>query len=171
MMASRLSHTEERIVSAYRIVLGIAVISLLSCLYADSQSTPSPASTPARTAALRVGVFDREKLLVAFYHSEFHDRRLAALQAELATATEKGDAAAIQKIEAQGEAMQDLAHRQLAGVATLANVIEPLRLHFADIAKAARVPLIVESPLYREPSVETVDVTANLVELLPPVRR
>jgi len=156
---------------AHRLVLGAAIIGLLSCLYASPTSPQSSVDRPASAATLRIGVIDREKLLVAYYHSQFHDAKIAALQAELKKAKEKGDSDGARKIEARGEALQVLAHRQLAGEATLANVMGPLRLYFAETAKMADVALIVEAPLFRDPRVETVDVTSKLIEKLPPVSR
>jgi hypothetical protein len=151
----------------HRWVLGTAVIGLLSCLYVSPIEHPSPPTKTAPAAALRVGVIDREKLLVAYYHSEVHEKLLASLQADLKRAKDKGDTDAVKQIEARGEALQDLAHRQLAGEATLANVMEPLRAFFPEVAKSAGVALIIEAPLYRDGTVEIVDVTPKLVEKLP----
>jgi hypothetical protein len=157
--------------SMHRFILAFTVAALIAAVYASPSIGESPRDATASTPALRVGVFDREALLVAYYHSQIHDQELGALQADLARAKEKGDAAAMKRIEAQGEAMQDLAHRQLAGEATLTNVLAPLRPHFADVASAMHVAMIIEEPLYRDANVEIVDVTAKLVEELPPVRR
>lgn len=161
----------------HRLVLGTAIIGLLSCLYAApsaSPSAPEKAQAPAAqrpAVTLSVGVIDREKLLIAYYRSQVHEKSLATLQADLKKAKDKGDAEAVKRLEARGEALQDLAHRQLSGEATLANVMEPLRPFFPEVAQSAGVLMIVETPLYRDPKVEVVDVTAKLIEKLPPVGR
>lgn len=147
------------------LALGAAL--LLAVFGTCSTAQDAPAK---EMAAVRVGVFDRTKILVAYYGSEIHDRIMRDLMAKHAAAKGRGDDAEVKRLEAEGAARQDLAHEQLEGKAELVNVIEALRPSFTEVAEAADVSMIVEKPLWiaSAPAVELVDVTEALAARLPP---
>lgn len=124
---------------------------------------------PATT--LRVGTFRRTDLRVAYYRSTMFDEKLEEMREEVKRARAAGDEEKAAALESRGEAMQELAHQQLAGTAALGNVLEPLRASLPEIAAAAGVHIIVEAPLYAHESVETVDVTEGFVARFTPARK
>jgi len=107
---------------------------------------------------------------VAYYTSEIHDRVLRDLEHERDAALAAGDQARAAEIEDRGEALQDLAHRQLAGRANLENVLKPLNHDLPRIAREVNVSKIVEEPESPMPDVRYIDVTPALVKLLPPAK-
>ena len=111
---------------------------------------------------VRVGVFDRTEILVAYYGSAIHDEWLRGLERERDEAVARGDSASATAIEARGAAAQEVAHDQLAGKAGLWNILPHIEPSFADIAREKGLVLLVEAPLFAEPGVELVDVTAEL---------
>ncbi len=119
-------------------------------------------------ATFRVGTFQRKEVLVAFYRSEHWDRQLRAMMAEAKKAKADGDDKKVAELEAKGAGLQAEAHRQLAGQAPLTNVLAHLKKEFGAVARETNVALIVEEPLYRDPSVQVVDVTPLLVKRMPP---
>jgi hypothetical protein len=119
---------------------------------------------------LRVGTFQRTEVLVAFYHSEFWHHELQGMMAEAKKAKADGDQKKVADLEAKGAALQAEAHRQLTGKAPLTNLLDHLKKEFAAVAKEGGVTLIVEEPLFRDPSIEVVDITPLLVKRLPPVK-
>ena len=73
----------------------------------------------------------------------------------------------VKELEAKGAQAQELAHLQLAGKAPLDNIMAHLEKGLPGVAKEAKVPVIVEKPLYQAEGTELVDVTALLTKLLP----
>jgi len=119
-------------------------------------------------ASLRVGTFSRTDLVVAYYRSDVHDQWLKGLGEQRDKAKAAGNADEVQRIETLGGAAQELAHRQLAGEAALSNILESLQEKWPDIARESGVSVIVERPLYHDPSVELVDITKLLVAKFAP---
>ena len=117
---------------------------------------------------VRVGVFRRTDLLVAFYKSAAWDQHLRDLIKQRDAAKAQGDEEEVKEIEQQGAESQEHAHRQLAGKAPLDNIFEHLTARLPAVAGEAGVSVIVEKPLCSTAGVELVDVTELLVDLLPP---
>jgi hypothetical protein len=110
----------------------------------------------AGAQTIRAGVFDQQSVVVAFYRSPQWAEIIKAKTAEL----DKKDA------EAWGSTHQELAHRQLAGDAPIANILEALTPAFPDIARRAGVNLIAPDLVFADPAVRTVDVTDLLLAYL-----
>jgi hypothetical protein len=125
-------------------------------------------STPG--AMTRVGVVDRTALLVAYYGSARHDRALRDLRARHAAAKAAGHEQLAQMLEAQGEAMQERAHRQLTGDADLGNVIRALGDHLAHVAAEQGLDQIVERGRMTPSSAARVDVTTEVAAYFTPAR-
>lgn len=117
---------------------------------------------------VRIGTFQRDKLLVAFYQSENWDKHLREMMVQRNAAKATGDEEKIKKIESEGAASQEIAHKQLAGEANLDNIFAHLKPVLSEIAKKANVQLIVEKPLFNDSTVEVVDVTDLLIEQFHP---
>ena len=75
-------------------------------------------------------------------------------------------APAVQELDARGNAHQETAHQQLTGEAPITNILEALAPGFPEIAKKARVAMIVADLPYADSSVEKVDVTEMLLDWL-----
>jgi len=135
------------------------------------QWVAQPKSHASEESAFRIGTFRRTELLVAYYGSTVHDKAIKKLKENHDRAQSAGDLDKVKELEAQGGASQELAHRQLAGEAPLTNVLEQLKDALPAIAKEASVVVIVEQPLYRDPSVREVDVTPWLVKKFEPARK
>ena len=119
------------------------------------------AQAPAQT--VRVGTFHKASIVVAFYRSPLWAETLKAKMAEMAAAN---DTKKVQELDAWGNAHQETAHQQLAGEAPITNILEALAPGFPEIAKKARVTMIVADLPYADRSVEKVDVTEILLDWL-----
>lgn len=108
-----------------------------------------------------VGVYDRRAVLVAYYRSRHFQSKLDALRAERDAALGRGDAYGAKHAEARGEALQDLAHRQLAGEAPLDNIAQLINRDLPAIAHEAGVARIIARG-GEAPDARTVDVTGLL---------
>lgn len=131
---------------------------------------PKPVETP-KGARARVGTFQRKEVLVSFYGSAIWVRELESLRTELEEAKSQNDSKKVVDIELRGNTLQELAHRQLAGEAALTNILAHLESTLPTVAKEARVQIIVEQPIFRDNSIELVDVTPLLVKQFPPAAK
>ena len=122
------------------------------------------AQAPAQT--VRVGTFHKPSIVVAFYRSPLWAESLKAKMAEMAVAKAANDTKKVQELDAWGNAHQETAHQQLAGEAPITNILEALAPGLPEIAKKARVAMIVADLPYADSSVETVDVTDMLLDWL-----
>jgi hypothetical protein len=120
---------------------------------------------PAVAQSDRVGTFDPQSIVIAFYRSPQYAAVLREHIAARDSAKRAGDTTRVRELEAWGAAQQDTAHQQLAGVARLTNIVEALRPAFAAIQRSANVREIVAAPAAK-PGVTTVDVTPQLLDWL-----
>lgn len=126
-------------------------------------------STP-RTAE-RIGTVDRTDLLIAYYASAEWDAVLKEMRAERDEAEAAGDEARAEELNAKGQALQDVAHRQLAGRAPLTNILDSLDDVLPDVARRAGVEIIVEEGTWPNEDAQFVDVTEMLLEYIEPAKR
>lgn len=122
------------------------------------------AQTPQST--VRVGTFHQPSVVTAFYRSPLWTDQIKQKMAERETARSANDTKRVQELEAWGARHQELAHRQLAGEASIANILDNLAGAIPEIARKARVAVIAVDLLYTEPNIETVDVTAQILDWL-----
>jgi hypothetical protein len=127
-------------------------------------ATLAVAQAPAQT--VRVGTFHKAAIVVAFYRSPLWAETLKAKMAEMATAKAANDTRKVQELEAWGNTGQETAHQQLVGEAPIANILAALAPGLPEIAKKARVAMIVADLPYADSPVETVDVTEMLLDWL-----
>jgi hypothetical protein len=136
--------------------LNLAAVGLIAAL-AVSEAPAQP---------VRVGTFHKATIVVAFYRSPLWAESLKAKMAEMAAAKAANDTKKVQELDAWGNAHQETAHQQLAGEAPIANILEALAPAWPEIAKKARVAMIVADLPYADSSVQTVDVTELLLDWL-----
>jgi len=127
-------------------------------------ATLAVAQAPAQT--VRVGTFHKPSIVVAFYRSPLWAVTLKAKTAEMALAKAANDTKKVQELDAWGNAQQETAHQQLAGQAPLTNILEALAPGLPEVAKKARVAMIVADLPYADSSVQSVDVTEVLLDWL-----
>jgi len=112
----------------------------------------------------RVGTFDRQSIVVAYYRSPLWAETMNSKLAERDAAKQAGDTAKVQELNAWGQAHQDLSHRQLMGLASIDNILQALAPAFTEVARKAGVEKIVaEKP---PAGAEAVDVTPLLLDWL-----
>jgi hypothetical protein len=120
----------------------------------------------ASAQAIRVGTFHKPSVVVAFYRSPQWAATIKAKTAELDAARKANDSKKVQDLEPWGTAHQELAHRQLAGEAPIANILEALSPGLPEIARRADVKLIAPDLAFADPAVQVVDVTDLLLDYL-----
>lgn len=115
----------------------------------------------AQTA--RVGTFDKQSVVLAYYRSPLWAETLKSKVAEMQEAKRANDTQKVKALQDWGQKHQELAHQQLAGKAPITNILDALAPAFADIARRAQVDKIVADP---GRSAQTVDVTEYLLDWL-----
>ncbi len=134
----------------------IRILSLLLAvpLMADSQ-------TP-----MRVGTYDSRAIAVAYVRSDFGRQAIDNLMAERDKAKAAGDEKRVKEVEARGRARQERLHQQGFGTASVMEMLDRIKAEIPGVAREAGVALIVSKweVVYRDPSVEYVDVTVALVK-------
>ncbi|MDD2762567.1 MAG: hypothetical protein PHE83_01180 [Opitutaceae bacterium] len=139
--------------------LGAIVLTGLIC----SLSPPTRAQSGPETKST-VGTFSRPMIAQVFYRSELWKEQVRTLAGEQNEAARAGDAAKVDQIDRQLNAMQALAQKQLSGDIPLKNIYDLLKAEWPAIAQEAGVDLIVEPPLYQAPGARVVDVTPFIVK-------
>jgi len=121
---------------------------------------------PVSGQQLRVGVIHKPSLVVAFYNSQNWAQILKSMVAELDAANKAGDTRKAEELEKWGQEHQELAHKQLSGEAPIDNILEALAAGWPEIARKGNVAIVVVDLPYADKSVETVDVTGQLLDYL-----
>jgi hypothetical protein len=142
------------------ILVGLLLFGAGAPQMAAAPATPAP-------AGVRIGIFNRNGLVLTFYRSAFWNAKLTDLMGQRNKAAAGGDIATIDKIEGEIQTMKELADKQLAGKAPITNIYEQLAPQWADIAREANVQLIVDDPLFLAPNAPVVDITAFIVKRFP----
>jgi uncharacterized protein with von Willebrand factor type A (vWA) domain len=127
--------------------------------------TPPPASETATTE--KVGTYRRYDLLVAYYASDVVHQRLADMRQRRDAALAAGHTATAEALEREGEAMQEKAHRQLAGDEPLDNILADLKDAIPQVERELGVSRLVEDTTKLPKGVARVDATEALTKHLP----
>lgn len=145
-----------------------AVIGVVACGGRAWAEPPKEGPKP-----LRVGTYDSRAVAVAFAPSEVHETYLKALMKEHAEAKAAGDEEKVKRLEAEGQAGQDLMHQQGFGTAPVDNILKHMEDQLPAIAREAGVDVIVSKwqITWQAPGVETVDVTDLMVKPFKPTER
>lgn len=136
-------------------------------------ATPILAAEPV--VKPRIGIYDSRALAVAYAGSPVQRKVMAPLRAAHETARQTGDTAAVARLEAQGRAMQEKAHRQAFGTAGVDDLLDLIADALPGIRRAANVDVLVSmwdnAALAKYPGADRVDVTAALVDAFEPTER
>lgn len=163
--------------SGFKLILisvGVVAVALLAgCKGGTNSAMSQPwyvAPNVGEDGPKKVGLVRRPELLVAYYTSVERAAYIDALTAKRDAAVACGDTALAKQCEAEGEASQDHAHRQLAGKAPLTDIIESLADVLPSIASETGVDAIHESGTYRGKAT-TVDITDAVIARIPKDKR
>ncbi len=122
------------------------------------------AATSLCGQVVRIGTFDRQSVVVAWYNSSQWNGMIKAKKAERDRASRSGDAKKAKELEGWGQDSQELAHKQLTGEAGIANITEALKPVLAEIARIQGLSVITADAAWAEQKVQTVDVTDAIVD-------
>lgn len=127
----------------------------------------------AEPAGLRVGTFDSRAVAVAFIRSAMLEQDLKQMMKEHEEAKAAGDEEKVKKLEAQGQARQEQAHRQGFGTAPVDEILQRIKDKLPAIAKKSSVDVIVSKWVvtYSTPGARFVDVTDLIIEPFDPDER
>ncbi len=121
-------------------------------------------------ATVRVGTFDSRALALAYYRSEPFNAQIQKLKAEHEKAKAAGNEQRAKELSAEGQAQQELGHKQGFGTWPVDNILETIKRQIPEIARQANVDVIVSkwNIVYQRPGVEFVDVTDLMVKPFNP---
>jgi len=119
---------------------------------------------------LRVGTFDSRAIAIAYGRSEPVKQLVSIHFEKYNKAKEEGDEKLVKELEALGQASQQVLHQQGFSTASVADILEKVKAELPKISEDAGVDIIVSKweVVYRNPSIEIVDVTSHLVKLFNP---
>jgi hypothetical protein len=115
---------------------------------------------------VRVGTFEKQAVVVAYYRSAEWSEAIKAKRAEMDAAKQAGNTQRAQELEKWGSGSQELAHQQLTGDAPIDNILTALAPAFPEIAKKAQVALVAAEMPWAGPAVVPVDVTEFILDYL-----
>src|ERR1017187_8247226 len=113
---------------------------------------------------VRVGTFHKASVAVAYYRSPLWAEALKSQMAAMQAAKRANDTQKVKELEEWGGKRQEIAHRQLTGEAPITNILEALTPAFPEIARQARVAIVVADLPYADASVRTVDGTGSILD-------
>jgi hypothetical protein len=125
-----------------------------------------PAVPSAAGQTAKVGAFDRQSIVMAFYASPLWSAALKEKLAERDAAKAAGDQERVEELDKWGQAQQKLAHRQLTGDAPIENILRTMKPMLAAVAAQAQVTTVVPEGHRVNKKVATVDVTGLLLDQL-----
>lgn len=139
----------------------------------SAQATePSP---PQNKAKDRIGTYDSRAIAVAFAGSAAQRKMMEPLKVAHKKAKLAGDHVEVRRLEAEGKALQDKAHRQAFSTAPVDDLLEFIADALPEIRRAAGVTTLIsmwdEKMLARYPGAEKTDVTDSLVDAFQPLER
>ena len=119
---------------------------------------------------LRVGTYDSRAIAIAYVRSEPVKQLVSNHFEKLNKAKEEGDEKLVKELEALGQAYQQEQHQQGFSIASVADYLEKVKAELPNLAADTGVDIIVSKweLVYRNPSIEIVDVTSHLVKLFNP---
>jgi hypothetical protein len=119
---------------------------------------------------LRVGIFDSRAIAHAYYLSGIGKQIMSSWVEKLNQAKKEGDDKLIKELQAWGQAIQLATHLQGFSIACVVDMFEKIEAELPKIAKEAGVDIIVSKReiVYKNPSIEIVDVTSDLAKLFNP---
>jgi len=127
----------------------------------------------SKSSELRIGIFDSRAISLAYYNSDMFFDKMNKIKNKHKDAKEAGNEQLLKELEGQGISEQRLAHMQTFSTASVVDILQNIKDKFPEIAKQAKVNLIVSkwNIAYEENSDGFVDVTELLVKQFNPSER
>ena len=128
------------------------------------------AQQPSQSTPVRIGTFDSRAISIAFYNSAQFRGRGARHERELEEARASGDEWRVRRLEAYEPAFRQVMHLQGFGTGSVREIMERIEEELPSIAEEAGVSVIVSKweVVHKNPAVELVDLTSQLVALFEP---
>jgi hypothetical protein len=147
-------------------VIALVLAGLLVTSSIFAQDFEKETSTPKFV----VGTFDSRAVAIAYARSETFIKYIQGLRSELEKAKTEGNEKRIKELETEGPALQELIHKQGFGTWPVDNILEQIKDKIPDIAKEAKVDVIVSkwNIVYQQKGVEFVDITDFMVKPFNP---
>lgn len=123
------------------------------------------ASYPAKEI-LRVGTFDSRAIAHAYGLSEMAKPMVSDMRKKYNLAKKEGN----EELRIELKALQQVMQQQAFSKACVADILEKVEAELPKVAKEAGVDIIVSKweVMFKNPSIEIVDVTSHLVKLFNP---
>jgi hypothetical protein len=116
----------------------------------------------------RIGIYNSRAVALAYGRSKAHNQSIATLVADANKAKASGDTNKLQALKKEGASRQDRLHRQVFGDAPIDDILDgALKPALPEIQKKANVTKLL-STAPKDATVETVDVTAAMVDFFEP---
>jgi hypothetical protein len=150
--------------------LSIVIFLIFAGLFATSSIYAKDTEKETSSPKFAVGTFDSRAVAIAYARSETFMNYIMGLHAELKKAKEEGNEKRIKELETEGPALQELIHKQGFSTWPVDNILEQVKDKIPDIAKEAKVDVIVSkwNIVYQQEGIEFVDVTDLMVKLFNP---
>jgi hypothetical protein len=164
----------NRVTIVVAIVAGLAVFWLgVAVLRAggDVGDVPAAQAAGAAPGPARIGTYDGRAIAVAFVPSTINSVQLAELVKKAKDAEAAGDTARVAELRAKGAALQTLRHLQGFSNAPVDDILDHVRERLPEVARKAGVCAIVRETDFHDATVETIDVTDQIVALFNPNER
>ena len=116
------------------------IIGVAACIFAGSVQAAAPVNTSAPHApGTRIGTYDSRSIAVAYAGSAAQRAVMDPLKAAFQKAKQEGNQAEMDKLQAQGRALQEQAHRQGFGTAPVDDLLEKIADALPEIRRVAGV--------------------------------
>ncbi len=152
------------------VVLFAALIAVVGNSTAAQTAAALPQGARSPLNVIRIGVYDSRAVALAYYNSDPVRRQMQQMPSELKSSLERGDNAKAAELRVKGPAMQTLMHQQVFGCLSIPNIAPKLAPAFAAAARSKHLLAVVSKWEigYRDPEVEYVDITGELVDVFQP---
>jgi len=130
---------------------------------------PSHVQSQPAAEKIRVGIFDSRCVAMAYGRTDFL-KEIGELRKEHEKAKADGNDARVKELEKYGPTLQFIMHQQGFSTGSVMNIIKKIKDQIPAIAERNRVRLIISKweLCHQDDSVETVDVTDQMVSLFHP---
>ncbi len=147
-----------------------------ACIFAGSLYAAAPDGTGSTPApGTRIGTYDSRSIAVAYAGSAAQRAVMDPLKAAFQKAKQEGNQAEMEKLQAQGRALQEQAHRQGFGTAPVDDLLEKIADALPEVRRNAGVSALVslwdENTLAQYAGAVKVDVTMQLVDAFKPTEK
>ena len=149
----------------FRIVVALAAVAAV----AGIAGAGGAAGSGKMQSKIRIGVYDNRPVAIACARAGMGPvKQMKQKMAEYEAAKKAGDTAKMKMLEAWGESQQRLLHFQGFGHVPVGDLLAPVRPQLAQLLREKHLAAIAMECDVTAPNVETVDVTAAIVELFHP---